>query len=442
MSGNDRLQEVAGRMLEGAQQRGVADVRVAVVRSRTVAVTWRTARVDKIQESSRLGATLHLYRDGRYTSCTTNDLRPEAVGRFLDSSVALCQAMTPDPHRVLTDPALYAGRAELDLGLFDPALAAVTPEQRKEYAAAMETAALAAAGDKAIQAETTCEDDETELYQVHSNGFEGSRRSSYFGAWAEVSLQDEGDKRPSGDYDVAARKRAELPAAELVGRRAADYGLWRMGARKLESGRRTMLVENRAVGRILGYLLNAVSGRALQQKQSFLEGLVGQPFGGAKLTLLDDPLLPGGFGSRLFDGEGISAKPLPLFEAGVFRNFYLETYYARKLALPPTTGGRSNLVLPPGEQSLEQLVAGIPDGILVRGFIGGNSNSTTGDFSTGIYGTRIENGKLTHAVAEMNVAGNHKQFWRSLVEVGNDPWPYSSLRVPSLVFDGVQFSGL
>jgi PmbA protein len=306
----------------------------------------------------------------------------------------------------------------------------------------MELAALEIAGEKAIQAETTCEDEESELYQVHSNGFEGSRKSGYFSAWAEVSLQDEGDKRPSGDYDATTRKRAELPGAELIGRRAAEYGLFRMGTRKVDSARRTMVVENRAVGRILGYLLAAVSGRALQQKQSFLEGAVGQSFGGSKLTLVDDPLIPGGLGSRLFDGEGIAAKALPLFEGGVFRNFYLETYYAKKLSLPPTTAGRSNLVLPPGEKSLDELVAGIADGILVRGFLGGNSNSTTGDFSTGIHGTRIENGKLTQAVAEMNVAGNHREFWKTLVDVGNDPWLYGSLRVPSLVFDGVQFSGL
>ncbi len=442
MSGDNRLQEVAGRMLDGARKRGAADVRVAAVRSRNVSVVWRTGRVDKIQESSRLGVTLHLYLDGRYTSSTTNDLRPEAVDRFLDSSVALCKAMTPDPYRAITDPALYEGRSELDLGLFDPAIAGVTAEQRKEFAAAMEAAALDAAGDKAIQAETTCEDDESELYQVHSNGFEGSRRGSSFGAWAEVSLQDEGDKRPTGSYGATVRRRAELPGAELLGRKAAEYGLYRLGARKLDSARRTMVVENRAVSRLLGYLLAAVSGRALQQKQSFLEGLVGKPFGSPRLTLLDDPLLPGGVGSRLFDGEGIAAKPLPLFEAGVFRSFYLETYYAKKLSLPPTTGGRSNLVLPPGGKSLEELVAGIADGILVRGFIGGNSNSTTGDFSTGVYGTRIEGGKPTHAVAEMNVAGNHKAFWQSLVEVGSDPWLWGALRVPSLVFDGVQFSGL
>ena len=79
--------------------------------------------------------------------------------------------------------------------------------------------------------------------------------------------------------------------------------------------------------------------------------------------------------------------------------------------------------------------------VLVRGFLGGNSNATTGDFSLGIYGTLIENGRLLHAVAEMNIAGNHPQLWQRLIAVGNDPYPYSAWRLPSLVFDAVQFSG-
>jgi PmbA protein len=240
---------------------------------------------------------------------------------------------------------------------------------------------------------------------------------------------------------VASRARAELPGPELVGTKAAESGLLRMGTTKVPTASMTMLIENRAVGRLLGYLLAATSGRALQQKQSFLDGMVGKEFGSGAFDLLDEPFLPGGFGSRLFDGEGITAKPMPVFEKGVFRNFYIDVYYGKKLDLAPTTGGRSNLVLTPGTKSLDELIAGVAKGILVRGFIGGNSNSTTGDFSTGIYGTLIENGALTNAVAEMNVAGNHKDLWKRLVEVGNDPWPYSSLRIPSLVFDDVQFSG-
>jgi PmbA protein len=80
-------------------------------------------------------------------------------------------------------------------------------------------------------------------------------------------------------------------------------------------------------------------------------------------------------------------------------------------------------------------------GILVTGFIGGNSNSTTGDTSVGIIGRLFENGEPTQAVAEMNIADNHLKFWHKLTEAANDPWIYSSYRMPSLVFTDVVVSG-
>ena len=80
--------------------------------------------------------------------------------------------------------------------------------------------------------------------------------------------------------------------------------------------------------------------------------------------------------------------------------------------------------------------------ILVTGFIGGNSNGTTGDFSFGVVGQFIENGKIVHAVNEMNVSGNSKEFWNQLAEMGNDPYPYSSRQIPTMMFDGIDFSGI
>ena len=79
---------------------------------------------------------------------------------------------------------------------------------------------------------------------------------------------------------------------------------------------------------------------------------------------------------------------------------------------------------------------------LVTGFLGGNSNGTTGDFSLGVQGFRIRRGQIAEPVGEMNISGNHLDFWKRLVAVGNDPWPYSSLRTPTLVFEGVQFAGV
>ena len=202
-----------------------------------------------------------------------------------------------------------------------------------------------------------------------------------------------------------------------------------------------MVLENRAGGRLVQALGAALNGGNLQQKRSFLEGKLGQAVGSPKLHVIDDPLIPKGFASRLFDNEGIAARQRVMIEDGVLRAYYIDTYYGKKLGMPPTSGTPSNVTWRTGDKAQKDLVAEIKDGILVTGFLGGNSNSTTGDFSFGVQGFRIREGALAEPVAELNIAGNHLDFWKRLVAVGNDPYPYSTLRTPTLVFEGVQFAG-
>jgi PmbA protein len=130
-----------------------------------------------------------------------------------------------------------------------------------------------------------------------------------------------------------------------------------------------------------------------------------------------------------------------VFEQGVLRNYYVDTYYGRKLGMPPTTARSSNLAWKLGERSREGLLSDIGEAILVTGFLGGNSNGTTGDFSLGVRGFRVRGGRVAEPVGEMNVSGNHLQLWQRLAAVGNDPYPYSAMRTPTLVFEGVQFAG-
>jgi len=73
--------------------------------------------------------------------------------------------------------------------------------------------------------------------------------------------------------------------------------------------------------------------------------------------------------------------------------------------------------------------------------MGGNSDSTTGDFSFGLRGHLVENGQVGAPVGEMNVTGNLLDLFGRLVAVGNDPYPYSSTKAPTLVFENVDFSG-
>ena len=149
-----------------------------------------------------------------------------------------------------------------------------------------------------------------------------------------------------------------------------------------------------------------------------------------------------GLSSRAYDSEGIAARSLPLVSGGALQNLYLNTTYARKLGRPPTTGQPSNRRVTPGTRDLEALVSATPKGYLVTSWLGGNVDGTTGDFSFGVRGARIEKGKRTQSMGEMNVTGNLLDLFAKLEEVGNDPWRWSSVSCGTLVFGDVSFSGV
>jgi PmbA protein len=257
-----------------------------------------------------------------------------------------------------------------------------------------------------------------------------------------MTLQDEGDRRPAGYHWVGCRYRNDLPPLQDVGKLAALRTHDLLGAKKIETKKLPVIIENRVVGQVLGGLQGPMSAGNIQQKRSFLADKKGQQIGSKLLTLQDDPFLLRGLGSKYYDGDGFPAKKRNLFTGGVLNEFLVDWYYSRKLGWEPTSGSISNLILPPGLRSADEIVKDLGNCILITGFIGGNSNSTSGDFSIGIFGKLFENGKFVQNIAEMNMADNHLKFWHKLTEVANDPWIYSSLRVPSLVFDDVVVSGI
>lgn len=436
------LLQVAEETVALAQRKGAQQAAGGAYRVRSVEVQWRDGQLEKVSEATTRGLGLELYVDGRYSSVSTSDLRPEAVERFVEDAVALARTLSPDPHRALPDPALYQGQAAVDLDLEDPRYGELDASRRLDIARTLEESARSVKGAEAIISVTTGFGDTlAESARVHSNGFVGTRRVTDFGMSAQVSVKDPDGRRPE-DWDAAGgRHFRALPEPERVGRGAAERALARIGSRKGESARLTLAVENRSAARLLGFLLGPMSAASLQQKRSYLDGKLGQPVGSARLDLADDPLVPRGLGSRLYDSEGIAARRLPLFEAGVLRNYYVDSYYGRKLGMAPTTRGMSNLAWTLGEKGRDALLAELGDGLFVTGFLGGNSNGTTGDFSLGAQGFRVRGGKLAEPVGEMNVSGNHLELWKHLAVVGDDPYPWSASRTPTLVFEGVQVAG-
>jgi len=441
MNKQERL-ELAHWAIKEAKKHGAGDAAVNIGNSRDIDIEIRDKKLDRLKESTQNYLSLSIYANNRYTSHSTNDLRKDSLGKFIDEAVAMTKYLSEDPYRTLPDPKYYDGQKEIDLGFYDPAYDSVNSDTRVKIAKEIEDVAMTQS-DKIISCTSGYSDSFYESTKVHSNGFEGERKATAFSAGLEVTVGDENsDGRPRDWEWVTVRKYKDLLPPDQLGKPAVKRALDKIGQAKMESGTYDMIVENRSASRILYYMNGALRGRSLQQQRSFLEGKLGEKIGSDKFTLIDDPFIVGGLGSRTYDGEGMATKRRVIFDKGVLKSYFIDWYYGQKLEMEPTTSSPSNMVMEYGNKSLDDLVKQVKRGILVTAFIGGNSNSATGDFSIGVVGQYIENGKIVKPVNEMNIAGNLLEIWKQLADVGNDPRIYSSWRIPSLYFKDIAFSGI
>jgi PmbA protein len=175
----------------------------------------------------------------------------------------------------------------------------------------------------------------------------------------------------------------------------------------------------------------AASGPGLYRGTSFLVGKRGSVLAAPSVTIVDDPLLRGGLGSRPFDGEGLPSRRTVLVDRGVLTSYLLDTYSARKLGLEATghaaredgggvTVGFTNLYLEPGIHSPDEIVRSVKRGLYVTELIGFGVNFVTGDYSRGAVGHWIEDGELAYPVEEITIAGNLGQMLRDVAMVGSD----------------------
>ena len=426
--------------MDYALKNGCQAAKVSLYSGSNTSFELRDAQMDKLQQASESRMSLFLYVDGRYGTYSTNRLDKKELESFIRNGVESTRYLAEDEARVLPDASRYYKGGKPDLQLLDPQFSAVNPDNKVALAQAIAEEALGK-DPRIISVESSYGDGDGFSYQITSNGFEGETQQSWYSLSASVAVKGEGEARPSSYWYESSLYLDKL-VKEGVGQKALERTLQKIGQKKAKSGRYTMVVDPMNSGQLLRPMLSAIFGSAVQQKNSFLLDKLGQKVGSDKFTLLDEPHLIGASGARYFDSEGVATERRSVFDKGVLKTYYIDTYNAKKMDVDPTVANPSILVMQLGNKDLNGLISDVAHGILVTGFNGGNSNSSTGDFSYGIEGFLIEKGKLTLPLSEMNVTGNMITLWNSLAETGNDPRLNSSWRIPSLVFEGVDFSGL
>ncbi len=438
----DELLSLAGEAVSHARKLGADAVHAVAADGRSTEISILDGKIEKVEQSEARDISLKVYAGKSSASISGSVLTKEAIHRLAETALNVARLAPPDPYAGVADPALLAKDIpDLDLAADD----LPGPHGIEELARRAEAAGLAvkgvtkSGGAGASRSETT-------VGVVISNGFaQGYRRTGVGLSMSAIAGEGLAMQR---DYDyTSAIHFADLRDPETIGHSAGERAVKRVDPRKVKSQSVPVIYDRRVASGLIGHLLGAINGAAIARGTSFLKNRLGQEIFGPHITIVEDPFIRRGLGSRPFDGEGLACHKRNLIDNGVLTGWVLDLRSSRQLGLTPTGQGSrggpstSNVYLPPGEQSPEDQIKSISQGLYVTELIGSSINGVTGDYSRGASGFWIENGELTYPVSEITIAGNLKDMFKTLQPASNLEFR-SSVNSPNCLVEGLTIAGV
>lgn len=232
-------------------------------------------------------------------------------------------------------------------------------------------------------------------------------------------------------------------AQEAVGE-ALSY----LNPREIRNKQYPVLLRRDAAASLIGAFSPVFSAENAQQGMSLLNDKVGEKIAASNITLIDDPLKADGMASRTFDAEGVASRRMAIVENGQLNTLFHNQKTAKKAGVETTghahkqsykgaiTVSPSNFYVKPGEQSYDEIVKGIEEGVVITGLSGLHSgvNQISGDFSLEAKGYVVKNGAIDTATNQLTIAGNFFELLNQVEAVGSDlEFPFGSIGSPSLL---------
>jgi PmbA protein len=205
---------------------------------------------------------------------------------------------------------------------------------------------------------------------------------------------------------------------------------------------------------LLSPILAGLSGKSVLQGTSPLAEKMGEKIVDERFTVIDDSTLPWIPASAPSDDEGVASRRLSLIDKGVVGTFLYDLQTAGLAGTESTGSGERGLGSLPGpsagvlmvgegDTSLDDMIAGMTEGIIIEGLLGaGQSNVLGGDFNANILlGYKVENGVVVGRVKNAMVSGNAYTALNNIIAVGNNgSWVRGGLFAPAIAIADVSVS--
>lgn len=436
-------------LLAQAAAAGIETAEIYYAEGSSFSASALEGEIESYAVSDSCGLSLRGTVKGRMGYASTEAFDEDAITQLIEGvleSAALVESDEQDE--------IFPGEKEYPTVETAPSdLDTVSAETKLSAVLAMETASN--------QTDERVEKTETDL----STGFHRILLRNSYGLKLEdaghyavavaASIVKDGDRMVDG-FHLEAATRFDALKPEEIGVKAAESALKRLGATSVPTGEYRVILDQDAMRSLLSTFCGIFSGENAQQNLSLLAGKEGTAVASPVVTLMDDPLMPGGFATRPFDAEGSACRTKAVIQDGILMTLLHNRKTAKKQGAETTGNAHrsgfsgpmrvapSNFFFKPGTKNLPALAKDMGEGLVITDLSGlhAGANPATGDFSLSAKGFKVEGGEITTPVEQITVAGNFYQLLQNIVAVGSDlRFPGSGIGAPSVDVGTMSVSG-
>lgn len=291
---------------------------------------------------------------------------------------------------------------------------------------------------------------------ISTRGIKRGTKGTYYYAWS--SVKGEKDEELTTGSEIVVGRELEKNKVLKIGNKAAERAENMFNGKKLEnpiSGE--LVLENTAIFSFLWPLIYNVNGNNIADKRSRFIGKLDKQVA-SDITVIDDGTLPEGLRTAEVDGEGTPMTETKIIEDGKLKNYLFDSYAALRMdeessgncarsaySSPPSLS-HTNLRMPDGSGTMDDLKEEIDHGILVTGGPGVVMGSHLTNPIKGNFGLTcknaflIENGEIKYPLKEVTVSGNFFEFLQNIIKVGEDTKLTQAGKLPSILAKGIDFA--
>ncbi len=451
----ESLSRLLTEVIAQARRHGAVHADAIAVHERTLHVEAREGKLERIAQEERIGVGLRAFVEQQkglaFATASISSPSQEALAALAERTVAMARAAAADPEAVPPVGAKHPDKARIAGWLAaQPEQTGWTLAEAREAALALDAAARAVRGVRTTEGATVSEEVARVAYAA-SDGFAAEYPRTRTAISVVAVAENNGEMQRDYAWHVA-RTRAHLPAPETVGHEAGQRAIRRLGARPPRTGMQPVVLEPRVAAQLLGHYAAAANGLNVLRKRSFWADKLGEQVAASQLTIVDDPMHPEGVEDRIFDGEGTATRKLTWLERGVLKSYFTNRYAAQRLAHPATGHAvrglagdvgiaPSNLVVVPGAQRPEEILAEIQEGVWITELFGFGVNPVSGDFSFGAAGFAIRNGALAEPIQGMTIAGNLMRLAQTITHIGRDLTWFGARAASTIAIERLAIAG-